>query len=93
MGMNPRYNNWTRAQWMGRAAKVGDLQRQGWPVVACCLHCHLEMTVDLAVVRRALGEDFVLWGRTARCRRRHCQGRMCFWTYPPEGRGLKVEMF
>lgn len=65
MGMNPRYNNWTRAQWMGRAAKVGDLQRQGWPVVACCLHCHLEMTVDLAVVRRALGEDFVLWGRTA----------------------------
>lgn len=29
MGMNPRYNAWTRAQWMGRAAKVGDLQRQG----------------------------------------------------------------
>ena len=93
MGMNPRYNAWTSAQWMGRAAKVGDLQRQGWAVVACCLHCHLEMTVDLAVVRRALGEDFVLWGRTARCRRRHCQGRMCFWTYPPEGRGIKVEMF
>lgn len=69
MGMNPRYNNWTRDQWMGRAAKVGDLQRQGCPVVARCLHCSLEMTVDLAVGRRALDEEFVLYRAWVQLRR------------------------
>lgn len=93
MGMNPRYGNWGAADWMGRAGNVRDLQAQGWPVIARCLHCRLEMDVRLDVLRRERGPDFILWGKTARCRRRHCQGRMMFLTYPPQAGGAPVEMF
>lgn len=92
MGMNPRYGNWGTAEWMGRAGTVGDLIKQGWPVVARCHRCGLEMDVRLDLLARRVGPDVSLWGRTARCRRRHCQGRMLFWTYPPRARG-PVQMF
>ncbi len=92
MGMNPRYGNWGTAEWMGRAGDVAGLQSQGWPVVARCMTCSLEMNVRLDVLRQARGPSFVLWGKSARCRRRHCQGRMYFWTYPPRANG-PVEMF
>lgn len=93
MGFNPSYRQWTAANWMGRAGTAGDLVKQGWPVVARCTYCNLEMDVRLDVLVRAKGPDYVLWGKSARCRRRHCQGRMLFWTYPPEAKGARVEMW
>lgn len=93
MGMNPRYGNWGTAEWMGRAGTVGDLIKQGWPVVAICAVCGLEMDVDLRRLCQVVGPDVSLWGRDARCRRRHCRGRMLFWTYPPQARGSPVQMF
>lgn len=93
MGMNPRYGNWGSAEWAGRAGTVGELQAQGWPVVARCARCDLEMEVRLAVVEEARGKAFSLWGRHTRCRRRHCLGRMLFYTYPPQAGGARVQMF
>lgn len=93
MGHNPRYQTWSSAQWMNRAGTVAELQVQGWPVVARCLTCRLEMDVRLTVLLKARGPDFSLWGRSARCRSRRCQGRMYFWTFPPQAKGKAVEMF
>lgn len=93
MGMNPRYGNWGMAEWAGRAGTVADLIRQGWSVVANCTLCSLEMDVRLDVILKAKGPDFSLWGKQAKCRRRKCPGSMLFWTYPPEAKGGRVEMF
>lgn len=93
MGMNPRYQTWSSAQWMNRAGTVGELQTQGWPVMARCLTCSLEMDVKLDVLMRERGAELSLWGRSARCRSRRCQGRMYFWAFPPQAGGKAVEMF
>ena len=78
---------------MNRAGTVGELQTQGWPVMARCQTCSLEMDVRLEVLMRERGAEFSLWGRSARCRSRRCQGRMYFWTFPPQAGGKAVEMF
>jgi len=78
---------------MNRAGTVGELQTQGWPVMARCLTCSLEMDVKLDVLMRERGAELSLWGRSARCRSRRCQGRMYFWAFPPQAGGKAVEMF
>jgi hypothetical protein len=92
MGANPRPRTWTPAQWRNIAPSVSDLMRHGWPVSAHCLHCHLVMAVDLSGVAQARGADFVLWGQTAKCRRRYCTGRMAFYCQPLRA-GQDIPMF
>lgn len=92
MGANPRPRTWTPAQWRNIAPSVSDLMRHGWPVSAHCLHCHLVMVVDVARVALECGPNFVLWGRTAKCRRRSCAGRMSFYCRPPQA-GRDIPMF
>jgi len=92
MGGNPRYQTWSPAQWRQVAPTVADLRRHRYEVIARCLTCSLAMDVALADVAKARGDEFVLWGRSARCRRRHCQGRMQFWCVPPR-LGSEVEMW
>lgn len=78
--------------WRDCAPTIGNLIDQGWPVAAHCLSCGLAMEVDLNGLVRKLGPNVVLWGRTARCRRRHCVGRMYFSCRPPRAGG-DVPMF
>lgn len=87
MGGNPRYRTWSPAQWRSLAPTAADLAARGWPVHARCLTCQLEMDVDLARVIAERGPALVLWGRTSRCRRRRCQGRMAFYVTPPRADG------
>lgn len=88
MGMNPNYRRWGVAQWRSRAPTVGRLIDERWTVFAGCEVCDLTMDVRLEVVAQARGRDFSLWGgRSVRCRRRHCLGRMRFYVIarPEEG--------
>ena len=58
--------------------QLGELKTQGWPVMARCLTCSLEMDVKLDVLMRERGAELSLWGRSARCRSRgirHCDER------------------
>ncbi len=80
MGGNPRYQTWTPNQW------------HSFQVLARCTVCGLAMDVRLATVAREMGGDYVLWGRSVPCRRRHCQGRMWFYCLPPK-LGAEAEMF
>ena len=82
MGGNPRYRNWTAANWRGVAPTVGDLRRAGWRVYALCRHCGLQMKVDLVRIERERGAGFDLWGRTVDCRRLHCWGKADFVCRP-----------
>lgn len=84
---NPRHGRWGPAQWRSVATTVADIRRAGWPLHAVCLTCALEMKVDLARIERAKGAGYVLWSRTATCRRRHCQGRAVFVVTPPRANG------
>lgn len=80
MGGNPSYRRWGVDQWRTRAPTAGLLQEANWSVFTACNRCGLQMTVRLAVVIRAKGPDFNLWGgKTVRCRRRNCQGLMRFY--------------
>lgn len=92
MGHNPRYRQWTAANWRNVAPTVADLQRLEWRVVAVCMHCHNEYRVRLDRVAQAKGAAFVLWGRTAPCPRSHCLGRCYFACYPHKG-GHRCEMW
>jgi len=49
---------------MSRAGTVAELQAQGWPVMARCLTCNLEMDVRLDVLLRERGPELSLWGRS-----------------------------
>lgn len=92
MGMNPRYGNFSWQQWKDMASTVDQMLAMGWPVIARCRACDLEMDVRLARVKAAKGGAYVIWGKSVPCKRRHCPGRMSFWTYPPKSNG-RVEMF
>jgi hypothetical protein len=87
MGHNPRYGAWPPSAWRRRAETVAALRREGWPVHAVCLSCHLHMKVDLARIERARGGEFVLWGRTGRCCRLRCDGQAMFFVSPPRANG------
>lgn len=87
MGMNPRYTRWTRENWYGHAPTLGDMERRNWIITALCARCGLEMAVDGAGLIRRFGRGFSLWGRSARCRRLHCDGRMHFLGRGPHTTG------
>jgi len=62
---------------------VSAMRRDGWVVMARCRACHLDAWVCLSTVIRLNGPDVQLFGRTTRCRRYGCQGRMIFMATPP----------
>lgn len=66
-------------------SSIGQMRRNGWRVQARCVRCHLDLRVDLSVMTELRGFDFVLFGKTSRCRRMHCEGRMIFMGAPPGG--------
>lgn len=87
MGGNPRYATWSPGQWRSLAPTIGHLRREGWPVHAACMACGLQMKVSLERIERERGTAFVLWGRTAPCRKLHCGGRAMFVVNPPRADG------
>jgi hypothetical protein len=69
--------------WRGGCETVQQMADQGWDVVSQCKVCRLEMAVRLDWIMRISGPDTSLWNRTARCRRRLCQGEARFLGRPP----------
>lgn len=83
MGHNPRFRLWTPENWQSYCPTLGDMARRGWTLSARCRTCRLAMAVDLDLVIRARGGGWSPWGRTAKCRRLHCGGRMHLRAYAP----------
>jgi hypothetical protein len=83
MGSNPRFRVWSHEDWRGYCPTIGDMARRGWSLTARCKTCNLRMAVDIQVVLRRTGRSWSPWGRTARCRRLHCAGRMHLRAYAP----------
>jgi hypothetical protein len=83
MGFNPRFRMWSNADWQGYCPTIGDMARREWSLTARCNRCDLRMAVDIAVVIRRTGQTWSPWGRTARCRRLYCGGRMHLRAYAP----------
>lgn len=68
-----------------QAVTLGEMQARRWIITADCRACRTRMHVMLDDQRRLLGDDFVLWGKTARCKvyvryslDRRCEGRVTF---------------
>lgn len=55
-----------------------------------CQACQLDLRIDMDLMVRLNGPDLVLFGRTCRCRRMGCSGRMFFMGTPP---GQQVGLF
>lgn len=62
---------------------VSAMRRDGWVVKAHCTACYLDCWVDLTTIIRLSGPETRLFGRTTRCRRYACPGRMVFLATPP----------
>ena len=77
------------AHHLATPATISDMARIGWVVMARCQACQLDLRIDLELMVRLNGADLVLFGRTCRCRRMGCSGRMLFMGTPPgEQHGL-----
>lgn len=68
-----------------RDLTLADMVGRRLVVVAECPACSGRWHVDLPALRRLMGDDYVLWGRTPRCRSwvrwevdRRCPGRVRF---------------
>lgn len=63
---------------------LGEVRRQGWAVRASCGQCATRLHVEVDVMIRLLGADFILWGRAPQCRAfpwdsdHRCTGRVTF---------------
>ncbi len=84
MGHNPRFRMWSVEDWQGYCPTIGDMERREWSLTARCQTCNLAMKVDIYQVIRGKGRAWVPWGRTARCRRLYCGGRMRLRGYSPK---------
>lgn len=58
--------------------------------MARCQACQLDLRIDVDLMVRLNGPDLVLFGRTCRCRRMGCAGRMFFMGKPP---GQQIGLF
>ncbi|RZI98475.1 MAG: hypothetical protein EON90_13285 [Brevundimonas sp.] len=83
MGHNPRFRLWTRENWQGYCPTIDDMARRDWSLTAHCRVCNLAMAVDIQTLGRTMGWSWSPWGRSARCRRLHCCGRMWLRAYAP----------
>lgn len=67
------------------AVTVAEMHALRWIVTADCRACRTRVHVDLSAVRRVMGDDYVLWGKTSRCKvwvrwtlDRRCEGKVVF---------------
>lgn len=70
------------ADWMQAGETVGAIISNRWVVYTECELCQLRIEADLKRIARERGPKYVLWGRTTRCRRMGCPGRVHFWCRP-----------
>ena len=83
MGHNPRFRVWGNEDWQGYCPTIGDMDRRSWSLTAKCSTCDLQMEVRTDVVIAKLGKKWSPWGKTAKCRRLRCNGRMYLRAYAP----------
>ena len=83
MGFNPRYRQWTRENWQGYAGTIGRMQDLCWSLTMHCGLCDLAMVADAKAIIRARGKNYSPWGKSARCRRLGCGGRMRMKAHDP----------
>lgn len=83
MGFNARYRMWNRENWQGYAPTIGRMQDRGWTLSMHCGVCRLAMLADPDTIIAARGRDWSPWGKSARCRRMYCHGRMRMIAYDP----------
>jgi hypothetical protein len=69
-----------------RELTLADMAARRTILIADCPTCRARTHVDLSALRRLLGDDYVLWGRRARCKTwvrwevdRRCPGRVRFY--------------
>lgn len=91
MGFNPKYRFWSRENWQGYAPTIADMVRKEWSLTATCRTCRLPMRVDPAKLMTIAGRDYSPWGKTAKCRRMDCHGRMTLEAYDPRS-GFKIDI-
>jgi len=67
------------------ALTLSEMHARRWIVLADCPACHARTHVDLSALRRLLGDGYVLWGRSTRCKAwvrwstdRRCEGQVVF---------------
>lgn len=67
------------------ALTVAEMHALRWIITADCRACRTRVHVDLSAVRRVMGDDYVLWGKTSRCKvwvrwtlDRRCEGQVTF---------------
>jgi hypothetical protein len=75
-------DRYTDEDWRLAGETVEAIIANGWVVYTQCDVCDLRIVADLPRIRREMGGRFVLWGRTAACRRMGCPGRAHFWCRP-----------
>ncbi|SFS42015.1 hypothetical protein [Brevundimonas viscosa] len=68
------------------ALTLAEMHARRWLVLAVCPTCGARTHVDLSALRRLLGDAYVLWGRSTRCKSwvrwevdRRCPGHVAFW--------------
>lgn len=66
------------SEYRGRCQSVGDMYAAGWEVITQCRACRVELHTDLRVIMAMRGRDFVLWNRTAKCKKVRCRGVVDF---------------
>lgn len=60
------------------------MRAQGWTLRSTCSRCKTQLHVDLRLIALAKGPDYVLWGRSTRCKvwtwgdDEQCSGRITF---------------
>ena len=75
-------DRYTDAEWRQAGGTVGAIIANRWLVYSECDLCRLRIEADLKRIAEKRGMNFVLWGRTTRCRRMGCPGSVSFWCRP-----------
>ncbi len=84
------YEHRPLAYHLATPVSASEMRRRGWVVMARCQACQLDLRIDLNLMVRLNGPDLILFGRTCRCRRLGCSGRMVFMGTPP---GQQIGLF
>lgn len=75
-------DRYSDADWRQAGRTVGAIIANRWLVYSECDLCRLRIEADLKRIAEKRGMNFVLWGRTTRCRRMGCPGNVSFWCRP-----------
>ena len=75
-------DRYSPSDWMRSGETVGAIIANRWMVYTECELCQLRIEADLKRIARECGPKYVLWGRSPRCRRMGCPGRVTFWCRP-----------